>query len=481
MKNKLLPFVVGTAILPGMTSCSQNSHDEYNVLFIGFDDLNDYVSILKDFPGIRTPNLDNFANSAVTFTNAYCAAPKSGPSRTALLTGIAPYKSGVYTNEDHWIMSEQASAAVALPEAFRARNYTTLWAGKIFHDLSCPSAERLTSMWDEMAETTIGEWSGSTSLVPYAANNYQEIGVDSLSDSVFADVRNADRIRLWLRKRYDKPFFIAAGIIRPHRPWTAPGRFFDMYPLDSIKTPDLPSDDLDDLPTEGLKYALSETEADFRSILQQGKWKETLQAYMACITFADETFGKIIRALDESPYKDNTIVIVWADHGYHVGEKQRIGKATLWEQASRNILMVRIPGMKNAGTRCNQPVSLLDIYPTLSDYCNLGGITQSLDGISLRKLIENPSMETGRSIVTTWRKDCYSIRDKSFRYIRYSGGGEELYNHEMDPGEFVNLADETSCADEIQRLKELLPTDSTEPVGPAPEWYEWDRARRSAK
>ena len=480
-RNDLLSLTMGSVFLTGLVSCKQEKPQKYNVLFIAFDDMNDYVSLLKDFPGIKTPNMDRFAKSSVTFSHAYCAAPKCNPSRTSLLTGIAPSNSGVYTNEDHWDQSQPALRAIVLPEVFKREGYTTLWAGKIFHDLSCPPSERLKSMWDDMAENMPGEWSGSTNLVPYDANDYRVLGIDSLSDSIYADVRNSDRASMWLSHSWDNPFFMAIGIIRPHRPWTAPKRFFDMYPIDSIKLPKYYPDDLNDLPQVGLKYANTETEGNFREIYKKGRWRETLQAYLASISFADETFGKIIDALDKSKYKDNTIVVVWADHGYHVGEKMRIGKATLWEQATHNLLMVHFPGNRASGQLCDQPVSLLDIFPTLMYYCNLRNVPQKLDGENLAPLLEKPDTTTGRVVITTWRKDCHSARDGQFRYIRYYDGGEELYDHLSDPDEWTNLATKPEYSAIKEKLAGFLPVVNVEPVGPDPAWAEWAKKRRAHK
>jgi arylsulfatase A-like enzyme len=464
-----------------MFSCQHEEHKPYNVLFIAVDDLNDYVSLLQDYPGIKTPNLDDLANSTVTFTQAYCAGPICNPSRTALLTGLAPHVTGVYNNNDHWRSSKAAEEAMVLPEAFKSAGYTTFWAGKIFHDLSAPSKARLEAMWDDLGNNIPGElWDGSTNIIPYGPGLPKGYGV--LPDSVFADISNARLAKEWLNKDYDKPFFMAIGIIRPHRPWTAPQRFFDMYPLDSLTMPPpgYLENDLDDVPEIGRKLALNGG-INVDKLKKLGRWEETVQAYLASVSFADESIGKVIDALNQSKYKDNTIIVLWGDHGYHMGEKDHMAKSTLWEQGTHNILMFHVPDVENGGTVCPEPVSLLDIYPTLKELCGLPEVPQALSGVSITNLIRHPDQKRGAPVLTTFPYNSHGLRDANWRYIQYEDGGEELYDHASDPHEWTNLAGDTAYAEKMNEMRKWLPETNAEPVGPLPALAIWQEEKRKSQ
>jgi len=463
-----------------MFSCQQNEQKPYNVLFIAVDDLNDYVSLLQDYPNIKTPNLDKLAKSAVTFTNAYCAGPICNPSRTALLTGLAPYITGVYDNRDHWRSSKVAEKAMVLPEAYKAAGYKTFWAGKIFHDLSAPSKARLEAMWDDMGTNIPGAlWDGSTNIIPYGPGLPKGYGV--LPDSVFADVGNVKLAKEWLNKDYDKPFFMAIGIIRPHQPWTAPQRFFDMYPLDSlIMPPGYKENDLDDVPEMGRKIARM-TGVNFEELKKQGRWEESVQAYLACVSFADESIGKVIDALNQSKYKGNTIIVLFGDNGFHVGEKDHVTKSTLWEQGAHVLLMFHVPDMKNGGTTCPEPVSLLDLYPSLKELCGLPEVPQTLSGVSITNLIRHPDQKRGTPVLTSFPYNNHAVRDANWRYIHYEDGGEELYDHVSDPHEWINLAGDTAYAKKMNEMRKWLPKTNAEPVGPLPALAIWQEEKSKAQ
>lgn len=440
-----------------------------NVLFIPVDDLNDYVTLLQHFPEIRTPNLERLAQRGVTFTRAYCAGPICNPSRAALLTGIQPSRSGIYTNHDHWTQSKPVNDAVSIPEHFRKHGYLTFWAGKLYHDLSAPSAERLIGAWDDMGNESVGSWSGRTNMIPWGP--YPPKGQWYMAyegpETDFADVTNAQLTVERLQREYDQPFFMVMGIIRPHRPWSAPKRFFDMYPLDKLKLPQVLDNDLEDLPPMGKKIA-GEHGVNLTELRASGEWKKRIQAYLACCSFADETLGKILDGLDRSPHRDNTLICLWADHGYHMGEKEHMGKWTLWEQGTRNLFMMSVPGLAPPNSRCSQPVSLLDIYPTLVDLCGLPAIPHHVYGRSLRTLLQNPRTTWERPVLTTYPKGCHTLRTGRWRYIRYSDGGEELYDHQQDSHEWFNLAGDPRYRDVISGLQKWLPQTNVAGVGPHP-------------
>jgi arylsulfatase A-like enzyme len=438
-----------------------------NVLFIAIDDLNDYLSLLRGYPGLKTPNIERFAQTAVTFSRAYCAAPICNPSRTAIMSGVAPWRTGVYENADAWQKSKPAMDAVIMPEHFKANGYTTMWSGKIFH--TRPGAARMEAMFDDDLNKDGGQPpNAKVKVIPDYIKRPNLFNYEAWTgpDEDFPDVRNAKVTVERLGKKHKKPFFLQHGIYRPHNPWTAPKRFFDMYPLDKIQMPPLLENDLDDIPEQGKSRAIDPV--SFEEIRKTGHWRPLVRAYLACITFMDETLGKIIDALDNGPNKDNTIVCVWADHGFHMGEKKHFAKYALWELTTHTALWFRVPGVSQGGSVCKRTVNLLDLYPTLVDLCGLPNLDEQLDGVSIRKLIEKPRFKWERPSVTTHRYNCHAARDEQWRYIRYADGSEELYDHERDINEWHNLADKSEYAEVKAKLAKWLPKTNAPAVGKGP-------------
>ncbi|MEE9602858.1 MAG: sulfatase, partial [Thermoguttaceae bacterium] len=249
-------------------------------------------------------------------------------------------------------------------------------------------------------------------------------------------------------------FFLAVGIFRPHLPWYAPQKYFDQYPLEDVKLPKVKEDDLADVPAAGVKMA--KPRRDHAKVLAHGQWEKAVQAYLACITYTDGQIGRLLDALDKSGYGKNTIIVMWADHGWHLGEEHHWRKFTLWEEAGRVPLVFVVPGLTKPGTNCSRTVSLLDIYPTLSDLCGLP-IGKHLEGRSLKPLLEDPLTEWDRPVVTTHGRNNHSVRSERWRYIRYSDGSEELYDHDNDPMEWTNLAADAKLAAVRRRLAKWLP------------------------
>jgi arylsulfatase A-like enzyme len=225
-------------------------------------------------------------------------------------------------------------------------------------------------------------------------------------------------------------------LFRPHLPWYVPQKYFDMYSLDDVTLPTIRDDDLDDLPPQGLKFAEARR-SDFETIKDAGKWKHAIRAYLASITCADARIGRVLDALDGSRHAKNTIIILWSDHGWHLGEKQHWHKTTLWEEATRVPLVIHAPGFRPAV--CDRPVSLLDLYPTLNELTG-GDAGKSFDGVSLVPLLRDPKAEWDRPAVIEFKRGNAAVRSGRYRYIRYRDGGEELYDHHTDPHEWNNLA-----------------------------------------
>ena len=259
------------------------------------------------------------------------------------------------------------------------------------------------------------------------------------------DAKVADWVIRQLGQEHEKPFFLASGFFRPHLPWYVPRAYFDHYPLDSIRLPEILEDDLADVPRAGL--AMARRAGDHKNVTQHGQWRKAVQGYLASIEFADAQVGRVIEALDRSSYKENTIIVLWSDHGWHLGEKEHWRKFTLWERATR---------VTEPGGRSPRPVNLIDVYPTLVDLAGLPA-RSGLDGLSLRPLLENPAAEWERPSLTTHRRGNHAVRGERWRYIRYADGSEELYDHHLDDPEWRNLARDSRYADVKKRLSARIP------------------------
>jgi len=421
-----------------------------NVLFIAVDDLNHWVGHLKRNPQTITPNLDRLAKLGVSFSHAYCAAPACNPSRAALMSGMRPYTTGVYHNPDDYrphIRPDQT-----LNSHFRSNGYLTVGAGKIYHGGGGRKEE-----WDDFGARTKPK-----SLGAFSKNGTKGITWSQLKgdDDVLADYHTVSYAIDQLKADHDRPFFLACGIFRPHMPWSVPKKYFDMHPLDAIKLPPHVDDDLTDVPSAGFKMA--KPDGDHAQVTKKGLWKEAIQAYLASITYADTQLGRLLDAFEQSDFRDNTIIVLWGDHGWHLGEKQHWRKFALWEEATRAPLMWVAPGVTPKGAICDRTVDFMSIYPTL---CELSGlpVPEHCDGVSITALLRDPQTAWDRPAITTHGYNRHAIRSSGFRYIRYDDGGEELYDEQADPYEWKNLATDPSHADTITELKKWIPTKETPP------------------
>lgn len=438
---------------------------KYNVLFIAVDDLNDYVTLLRDFPGVKMPHLDQFAQTAVNFTHAYAVAPVCNPSRIAVLTGLKPIRTGCMNNgKTGWFQdSPEAVAATLLPETFHKNGYTTLWSGKIFHTgahraQSRPKLARIEAMWDDRTGHDGGYGPFPKTELKHTHLKWWDWQAWTGSELKLPDARNTNITIKRLQQDYDKPFFMALGLYRPHTPWVLPKRFLDMHPPGQIRHPQVPENDMEDIPAIGKAWAGKGPELE--NIKKRKEWKTMMRGYLSAISYTDYNIGRVLDALDNSPYKHNTIVVLWADNGLHLGEKHHFGKNALWEQDTHVMMMIRVPGMKQGGNR-TQPVSLLDLYPTLVELCGLPQPAQKLDGLSLVPLIKDKNYDRKQPAISYYHRDddpaSTSIRTKAWRYIRYHDGTEELYNEQEDPNEWNNLAGQPQYGAVIERLSKWLP------------------------
>ena len=439
-----------------------------NVLFICMDDLNDWVGCMGGHPQARTPNLDRLAESGVLFTNAHCVAPACNPSRTAVFSGISPHISGLYRNTQ--VMREVLPEAELLPKFLSDHGYKSIGSGKLLHYVIDARS------WDEYypAKETENpfpphiDWGKRPKTLP-RGGPWQYVETDwhafDVTDEEFGgDVKTAEFVAAHLAKEQTQPFFLACGIYRPHEPWYNPKRYFDLFPLETVQLPlGYHPGDLEDLPPSGKRRGPNRY---FDHIRRNGQWREAVRAYLASIAFADANLGRVLDALERSPHRDNTIVILWSDHGWHLGEKQHWQKFTGWRVCTRVPLIIRVPegvtGLPQGtqpGTRCNQPVDLLGLFHTIADLCGIKP-PASIGGRSYLPLLQGGEVK--------WRHPAYTflgtpgslaISTETMRYIRYANGDEELYDIVLDPFEWKNLSKDATQMKNLSEFRRLIPTE----------------------
>jgi arylsulfatase A-like enzyme len=425
-----------------------------NVLFIAIDDLNHWVGHLGRNSQTKTPNIDRLASHGVTFTSAYCMAPACNPSRAALMSGQRPSTTGCYHNDQDW--RRGTSEDKLLNSHFARAGYRVYGAGKIYHG----------------ARDRGGDWTdyfnggGRTQRHPSA----KDTGVDGIRfyplanrDEQMPDYKVVSYALEKLKDKSDSPFFLAIGLVKPHMPFSVPKKWFDKFPLDSIELPPHRDDDLDDVPPAGVKMA--RPNGDHARIVESGRWKEAVQAYLATIAFCDAQVGRLLDGLEASPHRDNTIVVLWSDHGWSLGEKSHWRKFALWEEPTRSVFIWKAPGVTRARGVCRRPVDYSSVYPTL---CELTGLPMPdhLDGRSIMPLLQEPEADWPLPAITTHGRNNHAVRYENWRYIRYANGDEELYDVAVDPFEYRNLAQRPAHADRKAELAKWLPTSNARNLPP---------------
>ena len=408
-----------------------------NVLFIEIEDMNDWVEGFGGHPDTVTPNIRDLASRGVRFDNAHAPSPLCNPSRTAILSGLAPRRTGVLTNQQFPLRNWIPPHAETLFQFFLRKGYYVAGMGKHFHK----SEDDQLESWSELQPF---KWfRGNPSVVPY--HGLPELfdvirsfdwGPTAGDASEWGDYQIASFGTEFLARAHDSPFFLALGFTLPHLRWQVPQEYWDAIPEAPALPPYL-ADDRNDAPEPATTRIGSEAH---RIITEGGKWQEAIRAYLAAIHFVDDQVGRVLAALDNSAYASNTIVVLWSDHGFHLGEKDAWRKGTLWEESTRVPFTILVPGITTAGGVVDRAVSLLDIYPTLVE---LAGFEQEqkVDGVSLVDLLSDPvdgERSIDHAVTSYWFGD--SIRDSRWRYTVYTEGGEELYDHANDPNEHVNLA-----------------------------------------
>lgn len=451
-----------------------------NVLMICIDDLNDWVGCLEGHPQVQTPNIDRLAKRGTLFTNAHCQAPLCNPSRTSLMTGLRPSTTGVYGLSPWMREVEELQGLETLPQCFARHGYRTVTTGKVYH---YPPSHTKDEFQVHGQPTTIGARPKQLLVETPSKHFLVDWGEFPHRDEDKGDWRVASWAENWLKTEgrvgaagaadetrggegvaddREQPFFLSVGFFLPHVPLYATKRWFDLYPEASTMLPPILRGDRDDTPRFSwyLHWKLPEPRLKF--LEEQRQWKNLVRSYLASVSFTDSQVGRVLDALDASGQRDNTIIVLWSDHGFHLGEKMITGKNTLWERSTRVPLMVAGPGVAS-GESCSQPAELLDIYPTLAAVCGLE-TKRELEGHSLVPQLKDAQAEREWPAITTHNHDNHTVRSEHWRYIRYADGSEELYDHRTDPNEWTNLAGDDRYSEQLREHRRWLPKMNAKPV-----------------
>nr|WP_146524954.1 sulfatase-like hydrolase/transferase [Novipirellula artificiosorum] len=452
--------------------------DRPNVLFIAMDDLNDWIGCLGGHPQTITPNLDRLAATGTLFTNAHCPAPACNPCRSAIFTGRAPNRSGMYDNRQQ--MREVMPDEVLIPQYFRNSGYRAAGSGKMLHYFIDAAS------WDEYFPKASSENPLPETFYPKTrpvnlprGGPWQYVETDwaalDVTDEEFGgDWSVSKYVADQLSQKHKQPLFLACGLYRPHEPWFVPKKYYEPFPLESIQLPPgYLADDLDDVPPAGVRAARNRY---FEHILQHDQWKQGIQGYLASIHFADAMLGRVLDALESGPNADNTLVVLWSDHGWQLGEKEHWQKYTPWRAVTHVPLMIRVPPSiskalpdgTTVGAVCDAPVNLLSLYPTLIDLCGLDSKPDN-DGPSLLPLLITPSRKDWLhpSVTFLAQPGSYSVSGRTHRYIHYHDGSEEFYEIDSDPYEWTNLASDEASTALLADFRERSPKTFHERVEPS--------------
>jgi iduronate 2-sulfatase len=442
--------------------------DRPNVLFLISDDLNNSLGCYGA-PLMKTPNIDRLAARGVRFDRSYCQFPLCGPSRNSMLTGLYPNSTGILGNSQ--IFRQTIPSHPSLPQAFRLDGYFAGRIGKLYHynvpnsigtnghddpgswelELNPAGVDRLVEQPDEIFSLTPGQFGGTLSWL--ASHRPEELHTDALQAA------DAEWVLERCAKQQEHPFFLAVGFFRPHTPYIAPKSYFDWYNRQEMPLVEGVEEDQQDIPPPGLMSSKREQDK-----LTDDLRREAIQAYFASISFMDAQVGKVLDTLDRLGLAENTIIVMTSDHGYHLGEHGLWQKQSLFEESARVPLIIAAPGVTKAGTVSQAPVGLIDLYPTLAELCGVDA-PANLQGQSLVPLLKDPNAPgRGWSLSQVRRGGGqnqfpgYSLRTPRWRYTEWDDGnrGRELYDHDADPRELTNLADDPEHAGTVAEHSEQL-------------------------
>lgn len=471
MKNKhgLLTFASLFASFSLLAADSKNvissassitSHP--NVLMIVIDDLNDWVGYLGDHPQVKTPCMDALARSGTAFMNAHAQAPLCNPSRTSVLSGLRPSTTGIYGLAPGPRQSPALRDWTMLPQYFAQHGYFTACFGKVYHDGAIPAADKAKefSVFGAAPGMPLPKEKFVTMPEPMRAVDW---GIYPPDDQASCDWKIADLgIAQLAAAPKDRPFFLAVGFRLPHLPIFASQKWFDLYPEATLELPPVFARDRDDTPRFSwyLHWLLPEPRLNW--LEKNHQWKPLVRSYLAGTSFMDSQIGRLLDALKASGQATNTIIVLWSDQGWHLGEKLITGKNSLWERSTHVPLIFAGPGVAKQ-TPSRKPAELLDIYPTLISLCDLPA-RDGLEGHSLVTQLRDASAAREWPAITTANAGNTTVRTTRWRYIRYADQSEELYDERTDPNEWTNLAADMHYADIKARLVKSLPAHYAAPA-----------------
>jgi arylsulfatase A-like enzyme len=431
----------------------RQARDRPNVVLIAIDDLNDWIGCMGGHPQAQTPNMDRLAKRGVLFTNAHCQSPVCNPSRASMMSGVYPETSGLYFLSPAPAESPVLMKQTFMPQRFQDEGYYVTGAGKLFHN------------GGNQNETYIPNYGGrfggfgpmpETKISSYPGHPLWDWGAFPERDELMPDHQAATWAVDRLNEAYENPLWLGIGFFRPHVPQYAPQKWFDLYPLETLQLPKTFENDLKDVPEYGVNLTrLEHVSPTMEWVLENDEWKPLVQSYLACVSFADHQVGRVLDALDKRADADNTFIVLYTDHGFHLGEKNRFAKRSLWQDGAGTPLIIVGPGVAK-GAVCHQPVQLLDIYPTLLELSGLKADPLH-EGNSLKPLLENPTADWSHMARTSFGPGNVAIVSEGYRYIRYNDGSEELYDRQTDPHEWKNIEGNPKNKAVLEKYRAQLP------------------------
>lgn len=457
-----------TAIGVALSAAGAATSEPLNVLFIAVDDLRPQLGCYGDSVA-RTPHLDRLARRGTLFDRAYCQQAVCNPSRASIMTGRRPDSIRVWDLETHF--RKTVPDVVTLPQYFKRHGYHAQAIGKIYHD---PAWAQDAPSWSAPEILTVtgtrGKYVLEDSKPPTGRGKGKATERADVPDDAYIDGQVAEAAVRFLRRARERPFFLAVGFRRPHLPFSVPEKYWAMYDRASLPMPDPPR-----APESAPPVALHDsvelrgyTDVPTTGPISPDRMRELIHGYYAGISFIDAQIGKVLKELDRQRLTTNTLVVVWSDHGYHLGEKGLWCKTTNYELDTRVPLIIAWPGQRRPGTRTESLVELLDLYPTLADLAGLPAPAE-VEGVSLRPLLEDPAATVKEAAFSQFPRPMkrpevmgYSVRTRHYRYTEWRSLADgkvtarELYDHRTDPAELRNLAGEEDSAGTMSRLSALL-------------------------
>ena len=455
-------LIIASFSTPSVAKAFDSPHEpKPNVLFIAIDDQNDWVGCLNGHPQVKTPNIDGLASRGVLFANAHCQSPLCNSSRTSAMTGLRPSTTGIYGLAPNIRQVKEFSDVVTLPQYFKKHRYETYMAGKVFHGGYGRRPQH--AEFDHVGPPAgVGARPPGKLVDTPSKNPLVDWGTFPHRDEDKGDWAVASYGVKILDSKPKEPFFLSIGFFLPHVPCYVTQKWYDMYPEESLQLPPYLEGDRKDTPRFSwyLHWQLPEPRLDF--LRQADQWKNLVRSYLASTSFVDSQVGRVLDALKRNGLEENTIVVLWSDHGFHLGEKRITGKNTLWDRSTRVPLIFAGPGVL-MGESCTQPAELLDMYPTLLDVCGLPK-NEALEGMSLMPQLQNVQTKRDRPAVTTHNHDNHGIRSEHWRFIQYADGSQELYDLRTDPNEWENVAAYPKFRPIIEQHQKWIPKVNRKPA-----------------